>query len=183
MLYDRAVGVRLSDGELAMKAFLKAAALLLAAGTAGCATRSTDAEQAGGISVTRTHLGQAIARGQIAVEAFEPADANDPAFASYASAVGAQLQRLGWTLAPTRGQSEQVALIDVSEQGAGAGVATKLDVRLRRRSEGSLIWQGQATGEARPASSSASRVAEVQRLAEAVFRDFPGESGRTIRTR
>jgi hypothetical protein len=166
-----------------MKAFLNAAALLLVAGTAGCATRGADAEQAGGMSVTRTHLGQAIARGQIAVEAFEPADANSPEFASHASAVGIQLQRLGWTLAATRGQSEQVALVDVSEGAAAGGIATTLDVRIRRRSEGSLIWQGKAVSEARAGGSAAERGTVVQRLAEAVFRDFPGESGRTIRTR
>jgi len=163
-----------------MKAFLTATAFLMALGVSGCATRNAESE--GGIAVTRTHLGQAIARGQIAVEPFEPADANSPEFATYASAVGQQLARLGWTVTPARG-SEQVALIDVRDESAGSGVATTLDVRLRRRSEGSLIWQGKATGEARATSSSADRAAAVQRLAEAVFRDFPGESGRTIRTR
>ncbi len=136
-----------------MKAFLNGTALLLVLALAGCATRNASGEAAGGIAVTRTHLGQAIARGQIAVEAFDMADANSPEFASYADAIGQQLTRLGWTVTPARG-SEQVALIDVSDQGMGAGVATKLDIRLRRRSEGSLIWQGQATGEPRAASSS-----------------------------
>jgi hypothetical protein len=170
-----------------MNAFLKAGTLLLAVAVAGCATRGGDGggEEMGGIAVTRTHLGQAIARGQIAVEPFEPADANSPEFASYVAAVSQQLTRLGWTVLPTRGASEQVALVDVSEGSAagGSGVATTLDVRLRRRSEGSLIWQGKATSEARAASSATERTTAVQRLAEAVFRDFPGESGRTIRTR
>ncbi len=165
-----------------MKAVLTGTVLAFGLTLTGCATRTGGTQEAGGIAVTRTHLGQAIARGQIAVEPFDVADANGPEFASYATAVSEQLTRLGWTVTPARG-SEQVALIDVSEQSAGAGVATMLDVRIRRRSEGSLIWQGKATGEPRSGSSSAGRVADVRRLAEAVFRDFPGESGRTIRTR
>ena len=159
-----------------MNAFLKGSTLLLAMALAGCATRGGGGEAAGGMEVMRTHLGQPLARGQIAVEAFQPADANDPAFSAYAAAVGQQLTRLGWTVLPVRGTSEQVALIDVTD----AGGAAKLDVRLKRRSEGSVFWQGQGTAE--PGSATA-RVAAVQRLAEAVFRDFPGESGRTIRLR
>jgi hypothetical protein len=93
------------------------------------------------------------------------------------------LQALGWTLVATRGQTEQVALIDVSEGAAPGGVATTLDVRIRRRSEGSLIWQGKAVSEARAAGSAADRAAAVQRLAQAMFRDFPGQSGATIRVR
>ena len=150
-----------------MNAFLKASGLLLALALAGCASRGGGGEATAGMEVTRTHLGQAIARGQIAVEAFQPADADNPAFAGYAAAVGQQLTRLGWTVLPTRGQTEQVALIDVVQ-----GTATTLDVRIKRRSEGSLFWQGRATGPG-----------NAQRLAEAVFRDFPGESGRTIRLR
>ncbi len=162
-----------------MNAFLKGTVLLLAAGLAGCATGGGGGQQAAGIQVMRTHLGQPIARGQIAVEAFQAADANAPEFASYAAAVGPQLSRLGWTVLPTRGQSEQVALVDVST----AGTATKLDVGLKRRSEGSVFWQGQATAEPGTAGSPEQRTAAVQRLAEAVFRDFPGVSGRTIRAR
>jgi hypothetical protein len=166
-----------------LKAFLSGSMLILALALSGCATRNSGAEQAGGIAVTRSHLGQAIARGQIAVEAFDAADVNDPNFAGYASAVGQQLQALGWTLVATRGQTEQVALIDVSEGAASGGVATTLDVRIRRRSEGSLIWQGKAVSEARAAGSAADRAAAVQRLAQAMFRDFPGQSGATIRVR
>ena len=165
-----------------MKAIFTGTMLVLGLTLSGCATRNAGTEEAGGIAVTRTHLGQPIARGQIAVEAFNVADANSPEFASHASAVSQQLARLGWTVTPARG-SEQVALIDVSEQGVGAGVATMLDVRIRRRSEGSLIWQGKAVSEARAGGSAAERGTVVQRLAEAVFRDFPGESGRTITTR
>ena len=185
-----------------MKAvFLSASALLLAASVAGCSTMGGGEGAQGGTEVTRLHLGQPIARGRIAVEAFDAADANMPEFANYAAAVGSQLSRLGWTLVTATGQSEQVALVDV-EQGSrgalqgrgmrtGAGAApaaagspsdaqaTMLEVSIKRRSDGSVIWEGRALSEA----GSSGRTAAVQRLSEALFRDFPGESGRTIRTR
>jgi hypothetical protein len=159
----------------------------------------------GTAEVTRFHLGQPVARGQIAVEAFDPADANMPEFASYAAAVQQQLTRLGWTVVNTRGQTEQVALVDVEQGnraalqgrgmrvGAGAAaagsagasdmVATMLEVRIKRRSDGTVFWEGRAMSDASAATASAGRTAAVEKLASALFRDFPGESGRTIRAR
>ena len=185
-----------------MKAvFPSASALLLVASLAGCSTAGVGEEASGGTEVTRVHLGQPVARGRIAVEAVDAADANMPEFGSYAAAVGAQLSRLGWTVVTAAGQGEQVALVDV-EQGSrgslqGRGMRTgaaaapaaagrasdaqavMLEVSIKRRSDGSVIWEGRALGEA----AGSGRTAAVQRLSEALFRDFPGESGRTISTR
>ena len=184
-----------------MKAiFLKACALALATSLAGCATGGGGgASTQGGIEVTKTHLGQPVAKAQISVEPFEKADANNPEFAGYAAAVARQLTRLGWTVAANP-QSEQVALVDVQQgsrdaliqpaarapratPAAGAPVATQLAVRIKRRSEGTVFWEGRATTEAGAQSDGMQRTAAVQRLAEALFQDFPGESGRTIRLR
>ena len=151
--------------------------------------------------MTRVHLGQPVARGLVAVEAFDAADANMPEFGSYAAAVAAQLSRLGWTVVTSAGQGEQIALVDVEQgsrsalagrgmrSGAGAAPAeaasasdaqaVMLEVSIKRRSDGSVIWEGRALSEA----GASDRTAAVQRLSEALFRDFPGESGRTIRTR
>ncbi len=179
--------------------FLRGPALLLASSLAACATTSGGGGgDRGGTEVTRVHLGQPVARGQIAVEAFKPADAAMPEFRSYAASVQRQLARLGWTVVNTVGQGEQVALIDVEQgsrgalqergmrigTGAGTGgasgaMATSLEVRIRRRSDGSVIWEGRALSEA----GGSDRAAAVDRLSEALFRDFPGESGRTIRVR
>jgi predicted small secreted protein len=187
-----------------MKAvFLKGSLLLLAASLAGCSTMrgGGSGDQAGGIEATRFHLGQPVAKGQIAVEAFDPADANMVEFPAYASSVNRQLTRLGWTVAASNRQTEQVALIDVQQGsraaltgrvggaaaiGASASpnsVATLLEVRIRRRSDGTVIWEGRAISEAPAAATGAQRTAAVEKLAEALFRDFPGESGRTIRLR
>jgi Domain of unknown function (DUF4136) len=186
-------------------AFLRSAPLLLAASLAACAGGGGQRPAGGGLEVARFHLGDPVARAQIAVEPFDKADSNRPEFPAYAAAVGRQLSRLGWTVVPTTTGSEQIALIDL-EQGSreaiaalsaariGRGVsatvpagtsadvtASLLEVAIRRRSDGTVFWEGRAVGEARTGTPEAARTAVVERLAEALFRDFPGESGRTIR--
>jgi hypothetical protein len=190
-------------------AFLRSVPLLLAAALAACATGGGKKEgpAAGGVDVARFHLGEPVARAQIAIEPFDKADGNRPEFPAYAAAVGRQLSRLGWTVVPTTTQSEQIALVDL-EQGSreaiaalsaariGRGVsgtapagtsanvtATLLEVAIRRRSDGTVFWEGRAVDEAATGSSGATRTAAIERLAGALFRDFPGESGRTIRVR
>jgi hypothetical protein len=170
-------------------------------GTGGGGIRS------GGVDVARFHLGEQIARAQIAIEPFDRADSNSPDFPAFSAAVERELTRLGWTVVRTVGQSEQVALIDVTQgsreaiaaataarigrgvagtpgSGSSAGiVATLLEVGIKRRSDGTLFWEGRAVSEARTGSADAAATAAVNRLAPALFRDFPGESGRTIRIR
>ena len=189
-------------------AFLRSAPLMLAAALAACAGGGgKERPAAGGVDVARFHLGEPVARAQIAVEPFDKADANRPEFPAYAAAVARQLSRLGWTVVPSTTQSEQIALIDL-EQGSreaiaalsaariGRGVsggapagtsanvtASLLEVAIRRRSDGTVFWEGRAVDEARTNSAEAARTAAVERLAAALFRDFPGESGRTIRVR
>jgi hypothetical protein len=189
-------------------AFLRSAPLLLAAALAACAGGGgKERPTAGGADVARFHLGEPVARAQIAIEPFDRADGNRPEFPAYAAAVGRQLSRLGWTVVPTTTGSEQIALIDL-EQGSreaiaalsaariGRGVsgaaptgtsanvtASLLEVAIRRRSDGTVFWEGRAVGEAPTGSAEATRTAAVERLAAALFRDFPGESGRTIRVR
>jgi hypothetical protein len=163
--------------------------------------------RSGGVDVARFHLGEQIARAQIAIEPFDRADSNSPDFLAFSAAVERELTRLGWTVVRTVGQSEQVALIDVTQgsreaiaaatavrigrgvagtpgSGSSAGiVATLLEVGIKRRSDGTLFWEGRAVTEARTGSADAAATAAVNRLAPALFRDFPGESGRTIRIR
>jgi hypothetical protein len=154
-----------------MKAvFLNACALMLSASLAGCATKGPVADMSG-VDVMRTHLGQQVARGPIAIEPANPALAGTPAFQQYSSAVAAELGRLGWSVVNTLGTSEQVAVIDT--RGAGA----PLSVRIKRRSDGTLFWEGRAMDPTGTGSANAAT------LASALFRDFPGESGRTIRVR
>ncbi|HET9640475.1 MAG TPA: hypothetical protein VFP12_14850 [Allosphingosinicella sp.] len=189
-------------------AFLRSAPLLLAAALAGCASGGgKERPAAGGIDVARFHLGEPVARAQIAIEPFDKADSSRPEYPAYAAAVGRQLSRLGWTVVPTTTGSEQIALIDL-EQGSREAVAalsaarigrglsatapagtsgnvtaSLLEVAIRRRSDGTVFWEGRAVDEAPTGSAGAARTAAAERLATALFRDFPGESGRTIRVR
>ena len=60
-------------------------------------------------------------------------------------------------------------------QRSGDSVVTRLSLQLRDRTSGLVVWEGRAEG-----TSAVSDAASVDRLADALFRDFPGESGRTI---
>ena len=195
----------------------------LAALLAGCQTTDQGSGVQQGASVTRFHLGQPIARGEIRVEPADPAHANSLEFSQMAASVERELARLGWNVARGNAASEQVAVIRLEQgsreamrrrsgvsigvgggtggwgrSGVGVGVGgtipiggsrsgeivmTELAVRIQRRSDATVAWEGRADLEARADSPLANPVAAADRLAEALFRDFPGESGQTIRIR
>ena len=170
-----------------MKKSLAWTALVLAAGLGGCSTTSSTNESGrlpSGAQVTRRHLGQPIARAEIRVEPANAATGNDPAFAQEQASVGRELARLGWTVLPDKATTEQVAAVRVNQtRRANGDVATELAVRIQRRSDATVAWEGLAQAEAQAGSPMAQRAAAVDALATAMFRDFPGESGRTIRAR
>jgi hypothetical protein len=60
----------------------------------------------------------------------------------------------------------------------GEVIVTELSVSLKRRSEGTIVWEGTATRTTQPGAESP--VSIVETLAAALFQGFPGESGRTI---
>lgn len=203
-----------------MKKSLCRLAVVLAAGAlvAGCATDQGMGARAGA-EVTRFHLGDPIARGDIRVEPADPADANSLEFTQLAASVERELARLGWNIARGNARSEQVAVVRVGQSGRAAGrgsglsigigggsigrssavgvgvgatvplggpntiVVTDLGIRIQRRSDATVAWEGRAQLEARAGSALANPGAAVDRLTYALFRDFPGESGRTIRIR
>lgn len=57
---------------------------------------------------------------------------------------------------------------------------TELWVQLRRRSDSTTVWEGRAQTEAVSGTEGAQPREIAARLAQALFRDFPGESGVTI---
>lgn len=59
-------------------------------------------------------------------------------------------------------------------------IGAELWVQLRRRSDNSTLWEGRAVTETLSGQPGADPVPTAQRLARALFRDFPGESGITI---
>lgn len=58
-------------------------------------------------------------------------------------------------------------------------VATQLTVTLRRRPEGTAVWEGRAVGESDPRRPDGDTGTQAGKLAQALFAGFPGESGRT----
>ena len=195
-----------------MKTDLARAAMLgTALALAGCAAQLPPTQ------VTRFHLGQPIARGEVAVEPRDPAMAQSLEFGAYANAIGGELARNGFRPAPGVARSEFVAVLDVDHDlregppkpppfsigsggasfgrhtGIGGGVSvpvgrsrpneivlTQVAVQLKRRSDGTVIWEGRARTGARAGTPASGDAAVAARLAAALFQDFPGQSGQTI---
>ena len=59
-------------------------------------------------------------------------------------------------------------------------IATELSVRISRRADNQAIWEGRSWVEAKDGSPASQPGLAASKLAEALFRDFPGESGTTI---
>lgn len=60
-------------------------------------------------------------------------------------------------------------------------IVTELSVRLTKRESGNIVWEGRASVEAKDGSPASQPGLAAAKLAEALFKDFPGESGTTIR--
>ena len=60
-------------------------------------------------------------------------------------------------------------------------IVTELSVRITKRDDGNVVWEGRASVEAKQGSPASQPGLAAAKLAEALFRDFPGESGTTIR--
>jgi hypothetical protein len=59
-------------------------------------------------------------------------------------------------------------------------VITRLSVRMMKRSDRSVVWEGRAETQAPANAPSAQPGLAAEKLATALFRDFPGESGKTV---
>lgn len=68
----------------------------------------------------------------------------------------------------------------IGKRRARAVVVTGLDVTIRRRGDGTTVWEGHAVTSAAATAPEAQADATARKLAVALFRGFPGESGRTI---
>ena len=62
-------------------------------------------------------------------------------------------------------------------------VVTQLNVQIKRRSDRTVIWEGRAVTEVKEGTAAAQPGMVASKLAEALFRDFPGVSGQTIKVK
>ena len=166
----------------------------------GCATTP------GPVEVTRFATGAVVARAAVVAA---PGSAPTLEQKSYEDAVGRALARLGFagdgparytfsvdvsrdSRAALRRRSPVTIGIGGGTGGYGSGVGlgasfglggnrardtvvTRLSVQLRERATSRVVWEGRAQGE-----TTENGGASIDHLAAALFRDFPGESGRTI---
>ncbi|MFM9828537.1 MAG: DUF4136 domain-containing protein [Sphingomonas sp.] len=70
------------------------------------------------------------------------------------------------------------ASFGVGKRQSRAIYVTQLSVQLRDQASGTVIWEGRAQSESRAGAAKTDDA--PAKLAEALFRGFPGESGRTI---
>ena len=185
---------------------VRLAFLVALAGLSACSgLRERGSAARGGLEVTRFHLGGVVASGEVVLEPRFSGAQTPPNYAASAVAVANELRRLGFTPGDRPG-SEFIATVDVATgtplqlqaraparadaapttpvtPGVAASTANQaqLSVQLKRRSDGSIVWEGRAREPI--AVGTAVPSATVSRLAAAMFRDFPGESGRTTRVR
>jgi hypothetical protein len=101
-----------------MRTIIRTPAILFAAlSIAACA--STAGGGGGGVDtsaqVTRFHLNQPIARGEISIEPVDPAALGGLEFGLFAAAVERQLVAQGWRVVRGNSRSEQVALVNVTQ--------------------------------------------------------------------
>ncbi|RZF64307.1 DUF4136 domain-containing protein [Sphingomonas populi] len=62
-------------------------------------------------------------------------------------------------------------------------ILTELSVQIKRRSDATVVWEGRARTAAPETAAAAQADVTAHKLANALFRGFPGESGRTITVR
>jgi hypothetical protein len=70
--------------------------------------------------------------------------------------------------------------IDLGSLTQGSRVETTLRVRMLRRTDNLVIWEGRASQTAGAKSPAAQPGIAASKLASALFEDFPGESGKTV---
>jgi len=62
-------------------------------------------------------------------------------------------------------------------------VETLLSVTIKERASGTALWEGRASFSVRSSSPLANTQLGAPKMAEALFKDFPGESGKTIQVK
>ena len=179
--------------------------LFLLLGVSGCAASIPL------VQVTRFHLGAKPMAGTIVIEPAAGTAPENLEFGAYAAAVRREALRLGYgdsgppayhlILSYSRSersvarQSPVTVGIGGGTGGGGIGIGTifglgrkteslvdmRLSVQMKRTSDDLVVWEGRAQTEAPDTAPAAQPGLAADKLARALFQDFPGESGRTIR--
>lgn len=162
--------------------------------------------------VARFHTNQPINRGSIAIVSADASNAGSLEFRTHAETVAVEMRRLGFTTGLPADQVQYLATLDITQSDGqmvtrpGTQVAvptgpvqvqvpvgrnrtvtqnrtTLLSVQIMRRADSQMIWEGRASKEAPANSREATLTWAVPALAGALFQDFPGTPGQTVRVR
>ncbi len=68
----------------------------------------------------------------------------------------------------------------IGGDGSRKVIISRLEVRLKRNADGSVLWEGRAQTEAPSNAPSAQPGLAAEKLSRALFEGFPGESGKTV---
>ena len=68
----------------------------------------------------------------------------------------------------------------IGKRGSNEIIISELSVQIRRRDDGSVIWEGRAQRSAPVDAPEAAAIVAAPAMAQALFQNFPGESGVTI---
>jgi hypothetical protein len=128
------------------------------------------------VQVTRFHLGSEIVRAPVALVSV----GSSLERAAYDAAVARELARLGFAAGASEARYTFSTEVTRGGNKSREIIVTRLSVQLRERGGKGVIWEGRAETEA-PSNAPASQPGlAADKLAAALFKDFPGESGRTI---
>ena len=162
------------------------------------------------VEVTRFHVNETIAPGTIAIAPMDDIEANSIEFRTYAIAVSRELTRLGFSEGANPAYSAEVGYSREARDrlskaspvtigigggsfgrhvGVGLGIGgdnsrkmiiSRLEVRLKRSVNGTVVWEGRAQTEAPSNAPAAQSGLAADKLSRALFAGFPGESGKTV---
>lgn len=82
------------------------------------------------------------------------------------------------------GRSSGISLgtsFGLGKNRARAVIVTQMSVQIRRRADNLVLWEGRAETEASSRAPASQPSLAADKLATALFKGFPGESGRTVR--
>lgn len=131
------------------------------------------------VRVTRQHSGAPITPGTVRIDSHVTNASAAAESLTYTAALANAMARKGFSPAAMGESVTWVAKAEASRTSLSGTVALRLHVRLLDGKQAQL-WEGTATTTARINSPAAQPGLAAEKLADALFADFPGESGRTI---
>ena len=131
------------------------------------------------VQVIRIHSGQPIKAGTVRIDSQVINPAASAESLTYTAAIANAMARKGFTHVAMGDPVTHLLKAEASRTAMGGTVSLKLTARLLNE-RNVQVWEGPATTVARINSPAAQPGLAAEKLANALFADFPGESDKTI---